>query len=334
MTQDKSKAGIISLIISLVLAAFLFYSCPPPKNNQAAGKENSSKTENNAKAPEKEKKDSEETETIFAVDVVEAVQGELNNYIKINGDVVAETNVSVYPDTAGKLVSILVEIGTPVYKGQIIAYVDPSRPGMRFSASPVKAPIGGTVTSISGQLGMTVGPQMPIAKVGNLSRLEISCQIPERFISKIQKGQDAILSLQAYPDKKFPARVSEISPVLDPLSRTMEIKLDFSNREGFLKPGMFCEVKIITERKKGIVKLPAKVLVRRFGGTFAFVLTDGKVEKRPVTAGIEIDGKLEIVEGLKAGEKIVVRGQSLLEDGAAVRVIDTIKPLPQSDQIE
>ena len=102
-----------------------------------------------------------------------------------------------------------------------------------------------------------------------------------------------------------------------------------------IKSGMFTEIKIITEKKKGIVKIPAECTVKRYGGIYVFVVKESSwVEKRKVTSGIEIDNKLEIVEGLEHGEEIVIRGQTLLEDKAKVRVIERIQPLSEKDFVE
>jgi multidrug efflux pump subunit AcrA (membrane-fusion protein) len=97
---------------------------------------------------------------------------------------------------------------------------------------------------------------------------------------------------------------------------------------------MFAEVRIITEQKENIVKVPADVLIRRFGETFVYVARDdGTAERRIVNPGIEIDNKLEITTGLAAGELVVYQGQNLLEADSPIRIIDTIEPLSAEDTI-
>ncbi len=280
--------------------------------------------------------------TIFAVTTTRAVSGQIKNYLEVNGDVVSRTSVDIFADTAGKLKSLNVRMGDSVKKGQIIAEVDPSRPGMNYASSPVKASISGTVTSIPVQVGSTVVPSLPIVRISDTNDLQIVVYIAERFISKIKKGLSAVLKFDAYPGIVFHARVSELSPVVDPSTRTMEVKLDLVKRDNRLKAGMFATVKIITEEKDSIVKIPADALVTRFGESYLFVVRDTdsnsktvkKAEKRSVVPGIEIDGKLEISEGLTDGEEIVVRGQTLLEDGSLLKIVSTLEPLSSKDRLE
>jgi multidrug efflux pump subunit AcrA (membrane-fusion protein) len=101
---------------------------------------------------------------------------------------------------------------------------------------------------------------------------------------------------------------------------------------------MFAKVKIITEEKNNIVKIPASAVVRRFGDTYVFsVVTDPSdpvfqiARKKLVVPGILIDDQLEIRQGLSADEEIVVRGQTLLEDGSRVNVVDRVAPLKATD---
>jgi len=97
---------------------------------------------------------------------------------------------------------------------------------------------------------------------------------------------------------------------------------------------MFAKIKIITEEKSGIVKIPAAAIVRRYGEQYVFTVESDPqdpaftiAKKRVVTPGILIDDQVEIRNGLEAGAEVVLRGQSLLEDGVRVRVVDTTAPL-------
>jgi membrane fusion protein (multidrug efflux system) len=276
----------------------------------------------------------ENVETVFAVNTTKAVKGEILDYIEVNGDVKTKTSIDIFADTMGKLTSLFIRLGDYVAKEDVIAEVDPSKPGMKFVASPVKSPISGTIISINVQIGSTITPQIPIAKISRMDEIQIYTEVAERYISKIKEGLDALLRFEAYPGERFNATVRELSPVIDPLTRTMEVRLGFNNYDKRIRVGMFAEVKIITEKKKGIVKIPSECLVKRYGGYYVFVVKDGQVEKRKVTPGLQIDNKLEIVDGLLPEEEVVIQGQTLLEDKAKVRVVEEIQPLAQRDVIE
>ncbi|RKX94424.1 MAG: efflux RND transporter periplasmic adaptor subunit [Spirochaetes bacterium] len=278
--------------------------------------------------------------TVFAVSTITAVKGDIKEYLELNGDITARTEVNVYPETTGKLKSFSVKIGQRVKKDQVIAQIDPSRPGMTFAFSPVKAPITGTVTAIPAQVGSVAAPSIPIAKIGKMNELEIIVYVAERFISKMKIGLPARITTEAYPEKTFKGAIREISPVVDPASRTLEIKLHVEDPGRLLKAGMFASVKLITEEKSSIVKIPAETLLSRFGQTYVFVVPpadasgEKRVEKRIIVPGLRIDNQVEITEGLEAGEEIVIHGQTLLADGVPVKVVSSEAPLESSANLQ
>ena len=283
----------------------------------------------------------EEQLTVFAVSTTTAVQGEIKDYLQLNGDIAARTTVDTFADTAGKLKSLYIKIGDTVRKNQIIAEIDPSKPGMTFAASPVKASISGTVTQVPVQIGATVAPNLPIAKISKMEELEVILYVAERFISKMRVGLPAVIKTEAFPGELFTGSIREISPVVDQTSRTMEIKLHLDDKTSRLKAGMFAEVKVITEEKKEIVKIPAEAMINRFGEYYVFVVEEDTelsdkwiVEKRIVVPGLRIDNQLEITSGLSGGDVVVIRGQTLLEDGLSVKVVSTVEPLEITDEVK
>lgn len=278
-------------------------------------------------------RETEEAETVFAVNVTPAVEGEIYDYFELNGDVKASAEVDAFPTTSGEVIRILAGVGRYVEKDQVIAEIDPSRPGQTFVASPVKAPISGTVTAVPVQIGSKAAPTTPIARIAKTGDLEIVVYVSEKYISRIATGMTSLVTFTAFPGEEFRARISEVSPVVDPTTRTLETKMRLLNRDSRIKAGMYGDVKIITEGKRGIVKIPAGCVVERFGVPYVFVVTGDSVEQREIERGIEIDNKLEVRSGVSAGEMVVYQGQTLLEDGATVRVIDTVTPLEADDPI-
>jgi len=279
--------------------------------------------------------------TVFAVSTTLSVEGEIKDYLQLNGDIAAKTTVDTFADTAGKIKNLYVKIGDTVRKDQVIAEVDPSRPGMTFAASPVKASISGTVTEVPLQIGSVVTPNLPIARISKMDELQLVVYVAERFISKLKIGLPAIITSEAYPSISFEGKIHEISPVVDKASRTIEVKLNLKDPEKRLKSGMFAKIKLITEEKGGIVKIPPEALINRFGESYVFIIgidpsdPEKKIaEKRQVIPGLRIDNQLEIVSGLENGENIVIRGQTLLEDGSSVKIVNTVAPLKSADKVK
>lgn len=277
----------------------------------------------------------EGVDTVFAVNVTPAIEGEIKDYIEVNGEIQTTATIDVFPETNGELTELFVRVGQTVRRDQILGEVDPSRPGQNFVASPVRAPISGTVVSLPGRVGQTVSMSTPVVRISRTNELEVVTHVAERFISKVREGLNAAIRLDAYPEERFAATVSELSPVVDPATRTLEVKLRLNRTDPRVRAGMFAAVRIITEEKEGIVKIPSDCLVSRFGETFVFVINEeGTAERRTVTPGLEVDNILEIVDGLEPGESVVYQGQSLLEDQAPVRVIDTVTPLSSEHVVD
>lgn len=297
MTQRSVK------VVALVFAsAFVFFSC--------------SKDEGTAVVPV------ESQETVFAVNTYVAAAENLDEYLEFGGDVVAASSVDVMPDTSGKIANIRVRVGDYVEKNQILAYVDPSRPGMTYESSPIRAPVAGTVTAFPVSVGSMVAPSVSIAKISNTKNLEINISVAERFVSRIAVGQPALLTFDSYPGEVFTAKVAEVNPVLDTTSRSMGVKLVLDPPDNRIKIGMYCRVKLITESKAGVVAIPREAIVNRSGQESVFVVNGNTVENRPISVGITVDNMVEVVSGLTAGNEVVVSGQTLLDSGSKVNVIN------------
>jgi membrane fusion protein, multidrug efflux system len=275
-----------------------------------------------------------EAEAVFAVNTFKTVKSSLDDYLEFGGDVAAVSSVDVVPDVGGKVSRIYVSVGDKVVKDQVIAEVDPSRPGMNYSASPVKAPISGTVISFSPSIGSMVSQSMGMAKVSRTDQTEIRTSVAERYISRIKLNQQAIITFDAYPGEKFTARVFEVSPVLDTTTRTMGIKLRIEPPDSRIKVGMYARIHLVTDHVLNALVIPYTAILVRNEQQYVFIAspetTDGKnatahpdrtVRLQKVTTGLHVDDRIEITGGITVGDEIVVRGQTLLNDGSKINVI-------------
>ncbi|MDR1219888.1 MAG: efflux RND transporter periplasmic adaptor subunit [Treponema sp.] len=275
---------------------------------------------------------------VFAVNAATAVQGQISDYLALSGDIISGSTVDVYSDVAGKVTRLYVSVGSRVSRNQSIAAVDPSKPGMDFVPGIARAPIAGTVVALPAQIGMTVAQTIPLARIAAGGALETRVYVAERFISKIALNQSCDIILDAYPGETFKGSVTEISPTVDPTSRTMEVKINVSNSGSRLKAGMFAKVRIVTEKKDNIVKIPAAALISRFGEDYVFTTaTDPEdpafliAKKTIVKPGILVDNVLEIQEGLAPGQEVIVKGQTMLNDGSRVNVVEHVQPLESGE---
>lgn len=196
-----------------------------------------------------EKKEEEKQVAVFAVNTIQAARGQIQDYIPLSGSIFAGSTVDVYSDAAGKVAQIFVTVGQRVTRGQRVVSVDPSRPGMNFRNSIANAPITGTVSAIPAQVGMTVSQAVPLVRISGGTGLEIRLYVAERFISRIALNQTCVITADAWPGETFYGTVSELSPTIDQVSRTMEVKVNVIDATARLKPGMFAKVRVITEQK-------------------------------------------------------------------------------------
>jgi len=315
MKKSGTKLILFSIMVTVIL---IFSGCDQVRELLGRGTE----SETTVEVP------------VFAVNTIQAVRGQIQDYIVLSGDIVAGATVDAYSDAAGRVTQIFVSVGTRVARGDRIAAVDPSRPGMSFRESIVTAPISGTIAALPAQVGMTINQAVPLARITGGNALEIKLNIAERFISKMALNLPCEIIVDAWPGNFFQGSIREISPTVDPVSRTMEVRVNVSDPGSRLKPGMFARVRVITERKDNIVKIPATAVINRFGETYVYVVDKDPenpeiniVKKRIIVQGIHIDGVVEIQNGLTPDEEVVVRGQTLLDDGSRVNVIERVTPL-------
>ncbi|MDR2446858.1 MAG: efflux RND transporter periplasmic adaptor subunit [Treponema sp.] len=258
-----------------------------------------------------------------AVRIVVVENDAIENTILINGDILTGRDVSIYPTVAGKLSELRLKIGDPVARGQVVALVDPSRPGEVFSQSPIVSTISGTIMSSPIAAGNTVSATTAIYTVGDLSNLLVETFVPERYVSSVQKGLPAAVSMEAFPGETFMAAVDEVSPVLDPSSRTLRIRLKFNQRDSRVKAGMFAQVSLVTHRRIGVKVIPRDALINTYGVYIVFTVDDdGRARRKEVALGLESESMVEIAEGLALGERVIVAGQNFLSDGDPVRVVE------------
>lgn len=270
--------------------------------------------------------------TVVSVKTQVLEETTLHGYISTNGEIESQNSVSVFPDVAGKVMETKVMLGSPVRRGDIIAYIDPSAPGQYYKQSPVYAPISGSVISTPLKNGTTVSTNTAIAVIGDITNLQVSADIPERYVAVLRKGLKADVTVQAYPGVVFRATVTRVSPVVDTTSRTKEVILNFDARDERINAGMFGKVKLFTRDYSGKVVMPSDSLVQNGDDFYAYVVNpDSTVSKRKVELGNSVDGIVQILSGVSAGEKVVVQGQTSLGDGSKVQDITNGVPARQKN---
>jgi RND family efflux transporter MFP subunit len=250
----------------------------------------------------------------------------LNTYTKIHGDVVSAMEVKVYPSVAGKLLERKVALGQRVQQGTVLATVDPSKVGQTYLPNPVESPLAGTVLSIPINPGDTISTNTVIATVGDLTKLRISTAVSERYVSNLKIGTNAEVSFDALPGVVFNAKVSELSPVIDPSSRTRDVKLSLVKTDPRILPGMFATIKLVIESRNNVLVVPRTAVTLSSQGAYVFVVdekSDGiyVAKRKDVELGLEGEEFFELLSGLASGESVVTEGRSVVTDGDTLRLV-------------
>lgn len=185
----------------------------------------------------------------------------------------------------------------------------------------ILAPIDGFVLEKSVVEGQMVSPGMKLYRIADLSLVWVQAQIYEQDLPYIKLGQEALVQLSYLPDRQFRGRVTYIYPDLDPKTRTVQVRMEFHNPGFFLKPGMFASVELTSELAPSVLLVPDMAVLRSGDKNTVFVTRPGgKFAPRKVRLGIRAENDMiQVLDGLRPGERIVTSGQFLLDSESQLR---------------
>ena len=189
---------------------------------------------------------------------------------------------------------------------------------------------------IAGIRNVSVGDYLKdgadIVNIEDLEVVFVDFRLPERFQTKVRPGQNALIDVDALPGRSFSALVLAVDPLVDANGRSVGVRGCIDNRKLELRPGMFARVTPVFGVRQDAKVIPEEAIVPQGGRQFVYKLVDGpdqdtRIARRvEVKVGVRQPGKVEIVEGLLAGDTVVTAGQQRIQkDGAPVRVLDLAK---------
>lgn len=192
----------------------------------------------------------------------------------------------------------------------------------------VRAPFDGVLGIRQASLGDIVAPGDPIVRLQSLDPIHVDFTVPERFRGAVAPGQALEVSVAAWPGEAFYGQVRVVSPDVDVRSRTLMLQGLLANEDHRLQPGMFATVHLILGAPEPVLTLPRAAVAFFAYGESVFVIeeTDGRrtVHRRPVTVGRTRDGRIEVLSGVSAGERVVHTGHLKLREGQAVELVEGI----------
>jgi len=191
---------------------------------------------------------------------------------------------------------------------------------LELSYANVKAPISGVIAQRSIKAGNFVQINTPIFRIVDTSRLEAVLNVPERELATLKPGLPVQLRVDAVPGKIFSGTVARIAPVVDSGSGTFRVISTFEGG-GMLQPGMFGRLQIDYDNRADALVVPRAALLDDEGDPAVFVVRKNTVARVPVKVGYMDGGWVEIREGLKLGDRVVIAGKTALRDGSVVQVL-------------
>ncbi|MBK8977113.1 MAG: efflux RND transporter periplasmic adaptor subunit [Planctomycetes bacterium] len=185
----------------------------------------------------------------------------------------------------------------------------------------IKSPISGTVIRKMAVAGMRVDPGMQMYRIADLTKVWVTVTVYEYQLPFVELGQEATMTLSYIPGEEFPGRVTYVYPWTDEKTREVNVRLEFDNDSGLLKPGMFANVQLRRTLAAERTLVSRSAVIDTGERQVAFVsLGGGRFEPRSLRLGIETDGgKVEVVDGLKPGERVVTSAQFLLDSESKIR---------------
>ena len=191
----------------------------------------------------------------------------------------------------------------------------------RLRDTTVRAPFAAYVKDRQATAGQYVRVNTPLFTLVKTHPIRLRAEVPERMAPWIQTGQLAEVWVEAYPERRFQGRVWRISPTVDQSKRTFIVEALIENPAGELKPGSYAKARIRTNKVEQILLVPARAVNYVLGTNKVYAVRGDAVEPREVKLGDRYEEEVEIVEGVRAGEKVAVTQLARLESGVPVRVI-------------
>jgi len=200
----------------------------------------------------------------------------------------------------------------------------------------IHSPFDGIVMNIGAREGQRLTPETELYMIADLSRVWVIVDIYEDDMQWVKAGDQAKVQVSGIPGRIFTGRVTQIYPYLEAKTRTIKVRMEFANADLALKPEMFANVEVLTNRQVDAVTIPAEAIVRTGTQEQVFVQrSPGMFDPRKVTLGVSADGRIQIVEGIEEGEIVVTSSQFLIDSEsklkeATAKMIDAAKPSPEN----
>ena len=198
---------------------------------------------------------------------------------------------------------------------------------VNLAESMLPAPISGIVSRKYVDEGAFVGPSVPLFKVVDIRMVEITGGVADKHYPSLKVDRTrAEIEVDAYPGKRFSGTVSRVSPELDRVTRTVAVTIRAPNERRRIKPGMYARIRLVLKERKEVPLVSDEALMVSEEGLRVFVVAGDTIHTQRIRIGLEEGNLNEALEGLRAGERVVIRGHQLVREGKAIHFDMEDKP--------
>lgn len=183
------------------------------------------------------------------------------------------------------------------------------------------APFAGTVAERHAKPGERVAVDARVLTLVDLARMELEAPVPAAAIAEVRVGQPVRFRVDGFGEREFEGRIERINPATTPGSRSISVYAVIDNPDASLRKGMFAQGTLMLGRSERALVVPASAVREEAGATYVYAIADGEVRRRKVKAAPpDAAGRVQVLEGLHAGERIVRSNLGALREGAAARL--------------
>jgi membrane fusion protein (multidrug efflux system) len=194
---------------------------------------------------------------------------------------------------------------------------------VQLDKTRITAPFAGIVGLRHVSAGEYITAGQALVNLEAIDPVKADFRVPEKFLPAIRVGQTIKIKVDAFPEDSFEGRVYAIDPRLDVAGRSLLVRAMVPNRDQRLRPGLFARVTVLLQLKEDALSVPEQAIVPQGESQFVFKIVDGKAKLTKVKIGTRREGRVEIVEGLTAGDQVVTAGQLKIRDGSPVTIVGT-----------
>lgn len=207
------------------------------------------------------------------------------------------------------------------------ARIEWAKARLNLQYTKIESPIDGVIGERLCRPGDRIQPTDKLFSVVNTQDIIAVVHVPEKEIGKVKKGQEAFLTSDNLGDVRFQGWIKRVSPVVDPQSGTFKVTIGVRNESGRLRPGMFVNVHIITERRPEAILVPKTAVVYENEAMYVYLVRDDVAHKIRLNPGFQNYAAIEALSDIVAGDKVIVVGQAGLKDQSKVKIVAT-RPNP------